>query len=81
MASRYNSKWTRVVQDAVLTVLLDVWLGGSLVPDTRIGRLLTLEELGHLFQGSCRLFRQRQIAEHSMPSKLTVPANNQSLSI
>lgn len=50
--SRYNSKWTRTIQDAILTVLLDVWLGGSLVPESRLGRLLTLEEVGELFQGS-----------------------------
>lgn len=50
-AVRYNSKWSRAVQDAVLTVLLDDWLGGGLVPGARLGRLLTLEEVGELFQG------------------------------
>lgn len=49
---KYNNKWTRVVQDATLTVLLDVWLGGGLVPKPRLGRLLTLEEVGAVFQGS-----------------------------
>ncbi|ROV89827.1 hypothetical protein VMCG_09482 [Cytospora schulzeri] len=43
---KYNGKWTRAVQDAVLTVLLDGWLGGNLVPDGKVGRLLTLEEVG-----------------------------------
>lgn len=47
---KYNSKWTRSVQDAVLTVLLHGWLGGEIVPGGRVGRLLTLEELGeHVF--------------------------------
>lgn len=49
---RYNSKWTRAVQDAVLTVLLHGWLGGSLVPEGKVGRLLTLEEVGeHVLHG------------------------------
>lgn len=49
---RYNSKWTRSVQDAVLTVLLHGWLGGALVPEGKVGRLLTLEEVGeHVFHG------------------------------
>lgn len=50
---RYNAKWTRSIQDAVLTVLLDGWLGGNLVPDAKVGRLLTLEEVGEqVFKGS-----------------------------
>ncbi|KAK7722153.1 Translin-1 [Diaporthe eres] len=49
-ARLYNSKWTRSVQDAVLTVLLHGWLGGAIVPEGRVGRLLTLEEVGeHIF--------------------------------
>lgn len=49
---RYNSKWTRSVQDAVLTVLLHGWLGGAIVPEGRVGRLLTLEEVGEqVFHG------------------------------
>jgi len=49
---RYNSKWTRSVQDAVLTALLHGWLGGEIVPEGRVGRLLTLEEVGeHVFHG------------------------------
>lgn len=51
--SRYNGKWTRAVQDAVLTVLLDGWLGGNVVPEGKLGRLLTLEEVGELFKGLC----------------------------
>ncbi|KAK7744633.1 Translin-1 [Cytospora paraplurivora] len=43
---KYNGKWTRAIQDAVLTVLLDGWLGGNLIPDGKVGRLLTLEEVG-----------------------------------
>lgn len=49
---KYNFKWTRAVQDAILTVLLDSWIGGSL--DTgkpgEVGRLLTLEEVGDIFK-------------------------------
>lgn len=48
---RYNFKWTKSVQDAILTVLLDGWLGGSLVGEGKVGRLLTLEEIGQLFKG------------------------------
>lgn len=48
---RYNFKWTKSVQDAILTVLLDGWLGGNLVGEGKVGRLLTLEEIGQLFKG------------------------------
>ncbi|KAJ9156678.1 Translin [Pleurostoma richardsiae] len=49
---KHNIKWTRSVQDAVYTVLLDGWLGGSLKADKpgELGRLLTLEEVGDVFQ-------------------------------
>ncbi|CAN8105694.1 unnamed protein product [Discula destructiva] len=47
---KYNFKWTKAVQDAILTVLLDAWLGGSLVGEGKVGRLLTLEEVGQLFK-------------------------------
>ncbi|KAF3762888.1 Translin [Cryphonectria parasitica EP155] len=47
---KYNVKWSRTIQDAVLTVLLDSWLGGNLVPEGKLGRLLTLEEVGELFK-------------------------------
>lgn len=56
LLSRYNFKWTRAVQDAVLTALLDSWLGGSLLPEGRLGRLLTLEEVGELFKGAACLY-------------------------
>lgn len=52
---RYNFKWTKSVQDAILTVLLDGWLGGHLTGEGRLGRLLTLEEVGQLFKGMCLL--------------------------
>ena len=51
---RYNFKWTRTVQDAILTVLLDTWIGGSLEDGKpgEVGRLLTLEEVGDIFKGT-----------------------------
>lgn len=44
------------MQDAILTVLLDGWLGGSLIGEAKVGRLLTLEEVGQLFKGVCLFF-------------------------
>jgi len=49
---RYNSRWTRSLQDAILTVLVCAWLGG-MGTDARpggLGRLLTLEEVGDVFE-------------------------------
>ena len=56
LRSRYNQRWNRHIQDAILTVLLCAWLGG-LAGDSRegeLGRLLTLEEVGGIFKGSPR---------------------------
>ncbi|KAK3946026.1 Translin [Diplogelasinospora grovesii] len=49
---KYNFKWMRFIQDAVSTVLLCAWLGG-MGTDSRpgeVGRLLTLEDIGEIFQ-------------------------------
>lgn len=46
------------MQDAILTVLLDGWLGGSLVGEGKIGRLLTVEEVGNLFKGVSSFYSQ-----------------------
>ncbi|CAK7269900.1 Translin-1 [Sporothrix epigloea] len=67
---KYNHRWTRPLQDAILTVLLAAWLGGVPLeaasseqpkpadssdpseptrPSPVVGRLLTLEEVGHVF--------------------------------
>lgn len=49
---KYNFKWTRPVQDAVVTVLLFGWLGAQ-TEETKpgeLGRLLTLDEVGVVFQ-------------------------------
>ncbi|KAL2263468.1 hypothetical protein VTK26DRAFT_6675 [Humicola hyalothermophila] len=48
---KYNHKWTRMVQDAISTVLLCAWLGGlsSEAKPGEVGRLLTLEDVGELF--------------------------------
>lgn len=51
--SRYNHKWTRNVQDAILTVLLTGWLGGlSSIPGQKLGHLLTIEDVGQVFGGT-----------------------------
>lgn len=50
------------MQDAILTALLDGWLGGSLIGgEGKVGRLLTLEEVGQLFNGAC-LFPPRGVS-------------------
>ena len=50
---RYNHKWSRMIQDAISTVLLCAWLGGmsSESKPGDVGRLLTLEDVGKLFGG------------------------------
>ncbi|KAK3373565.1 Translin [Lasiosphaeria ovina] len=49
---KYNHMWTRMIQDAISTVLLCTWLGGmgSEARPGELGRLLTLEEIGEVFQ-------------------------------
>ncbi|KAF4458760.1 hypothetical protein FALBO_14497 [Fusarium albosuccineum] len=49
---KYNGKWARTVQNAIGTVVYTAWLGG-LGSDTEpasLGRLLTLEQVGAVFQ-------------------------------
>ncbi|KAK4248752.1 Translin [Corynascus novoguineensis] len=48
---KYNHKWTRMVQDAISTVILCAWLGGMSTESRpgEVGRLLTLEEIGQAF--------------------------------
>ncbi|KAI1092622.1 Translin [Rostrohypoxylon terebratum] len=49
---KYNSKWSRSVQNVVATILLTGWLGG-LGTEARpgeLGRLLSLEEVGHILE-------------------------------
>lgn len=49
---KHNQKWTRYMQDAILTVLTCAWLGG-LGSDSRpgeLGRILDLEEVGTVFK-------------------------------
>ncbi|GAB1314030.1 Translin-1 [Madurella fahalii] len=48
---KYNHKWTRMVQDAISTVLLCAWLGGMSTESKpgEVGRLLTLEDVGGVF--------------------------------
>lgn len=50
---RYNHKWTRMLQDAISTVILCAWLGGMSTESKpgEIGRLLTLEDIGQTFNG------------------------------
>ncbi|KAK1770922.1 Translin [Phialemonium atrogriseum] len=49
---KYNFKWTRNLQDAIFTVIFTAWLGGlsSATKQGELGRLLTLEEVGDVFQ-------------------------------
>ncbi|KAF5569771.1 translin [Fusarium phyllophilum] len=49
---KYNSKWARTVQNAIGTAVYTVWLGGlgSDAQPASLGRLLTLEQVGEVFQ-------------------------------
>jgi hypothetical protein len=51
---RYNGKWARTVQNAIGTVVYTAWLGGlgSDSQPASLGRLLTLEQVGAVFQGA-----------------------------
>jgi hypothetical protein len=56
---RYHQKWTRNVQDAILTVLLIGWLGGlASIPGQKLGHLLTIEDVGRVFGGTFPLHMQ-----------------------
>ena len=45
------------MQDAIFTVLLTAWIGGMATPTSpgELGRLLTLEQVGEIFQGIASL--------------------------
>ncbi|KAM3502858.1 hypothetical protein MY11210_008933 [Beauveria gryllotalpidicola] len=50
--SRYNSRWSRIVQNAIGTVLYTAWLGGFAAltnGSSDVGQLLTLEQVGAVF--------------------------------
>ncbi|KAF5603717.1 translin [Fusarium pseudocircinatum] len=49
---KYNSKWARTVQNAIGTTVYTAWLGGlgSDAQPASLGRLLTLEQVGEVFQ-------------------------------
>ncbi|EWG40804.1 hypothetical protein FVEG_03074 [Fusarium verticillioides 7600] len=49
---KYNSKWARAVQNAIGTAVYTAWLGGlgSDAQPASLGRLLTLEQVGEVFQ-------------------------------
>ncbi|KAI8725426.1 hypothetical protein NCS52_00113700 [Fusarium sp. LHS14.1] len=49
---KYNGKWARTVQNAIGTVVYTAWLGGlgSDSQPASLGRLLTLEQVGAVFQ-------------------------------
>ncbi|KAB5539542.1 Translin [Coniochaeta sp. 2T2.1] len=49
---KYSYRWSRNVQDAILTVLLTAWIGGMATSTSpgELGRLLTLEQVGEIFQ-------------------------------
>ncbi|KAF5686078.1 translin [Fusarium circinatum] len=49
---KYNSKWARTVQNAIGTAVYTAWLGGLGfdAQPASLGRLLTLEQVGQVFQ-------------------------------
>ncbi|CCT68326.1 related to translin [Fusarium fujikuroi] len=49
---KYNSKWARTVQNAIGSAVYTAWLGGlgSDAQPASLGRLLTLEQVGEVFQ-------------------------------
>ncbi|KAI1040637.1 hypothetical protein LB505_006537 [Fusarium chuoi] len=49
---KYNSKWARTVQNAIGSAVYTAWLGGlgSEAQPASLGRLLTLEQVGEVFQ-------------------------------
>ncbi|KAG5747262.1 hypothetical protein H9Q69_003110 [Fusarium xylarioides] len=49
---KYNSKWARTVQNAIGTAVYTAWLGGlgSDAQPASLGRLLTLKQVGEVFQ-------------------------------
>lgn len=51
---RYNGMWTRDVQNVVFAVLFCGWLGGlgSFGVTTEAGKLLTIEEVGQILDGT-----------------------------
>lgn len=48
---RYNNKWSRITQSAIGTAIYCAWLGGLPLADSpsALGRLLTLEQVGAVF--------------------------------
>ncbi|KAH8911051.1 Translin [Coniochaeta sp. PMI_546] len=49
---KYNYRWTHKIQDVISTVLLTAWIGGMATETSagELGRLLTLEQVGDIFQ-------------------------------
>jgi hypothetical protein len=49
---KYNSKWSRTVQSAITTAIYTAWLGGFPLDTSpsKLGRLVTLEEIGKIYQ-------------------------------
>ncbi|KAI1439090.1 putative sequence-specific DNA binding protein [Xylaria sp. CBS 124048] len=49
---KYNSKWSRSIQNVVGTILLTAWLGGMGTEPRpgEVGRLLTLEDVGEILR-------------------------------
>lgn len=72
--SRYNSKWTRAVQEAISTVLLCAWLGGVGTESRpgEVGRLLTLEEVGEFFKGGYRSTLPPGTTEANAPTPVPI---------
>ncbi|KAI1188633.1 putative sequence-specific DNA binding protein [Nemania serpens] len=49
---KYNHKWTRSIQNVVSTILVTAWLGGMGTESQpgKLGRLLTIEEIGEVLK-------------------------------
>ncbi|KAF5609529.1 translin [Fusarium subglutinans] len=71
---KYNSKWARTVQNAIGTAVYTAWLGGlgSDAQPASLGRLLTLEQVGEVFQGSRAISKLTRNLDANMPP---VPTN------
>lgn len=53
---RYNTMWTRDIQNVIFAILLCGWLGGVTTrgKQVEVGKLLTIEEVGEILGGKSR---------------------------
>ena len=57
-AHRYNTIWTRDVQNVIFSILLCGWLGGMATASkpAEVGRLFTIEEVGEILNSDSALY-------------------------